>query len=70
MENKEFLTVNEVAEILRCHHYTIRRLIWQKKLPYVKVGRRVRIARKALDEWVEKAMCEVLETTTKQTPDK
>jgi excisionase family DNA binding protein len=58
MENRRFLTIQEASEILRCHHYTIRRLIWRKKLPYIRVGRRIRIPERAIRELEAKAMRE------------
>jgi excisionase family DNA binding protein len=58
MENQRFLTIPEAAQILRCHHYTIRRLIWRKKLPCIRVGRRIRIPERAIRELEAKAMRE------------
>jgi excisionase family DNA binding protein len=37
------LTVEEAAELLRCHPATIRRMIQRGDLAYVKVGRHYRI---------------------------
>jgi excisionase family DNA binding protein len=36
----ELKTVDEVAPVLRVKPVTVRRLVFQGKLPYVKIGRR------------------------------
>ena len=41
----EYLTVAEVAEILKLNQQTVRNWIEQGKLPALRVGRRVRIRR-------------------------
>ncbi len=44
-----FLTVSEVAELLKLNQQTVRNWIDQGTLPAVRVGRRVRIRRSDLD---------------------
>ena len=44
-EADEFLTVAEVAEMLKLNQQTVRNWLDAGKLPYVRVGRRVRIKR-------------------------
>jgi len=56
MENRRFLTIKEASEILRCHQYTIRRLIWRRKLPFVRIGSRIRIPERAIRALETKAM--------------
>lgn len=47
------LTVDEVAELLRCDRKTVYSMIEQGKLPGVrKVGRSIRIAREPLLAWL------------------
>ena len=48
-----FLTVAEVAEILRLNQQTVRNWIDAGSLPAVRVGRRVRIRRSDLDRILE-----------------
>ena len=48
-----FLTVAEVAELLRLNQQTVRNWIDAGSLPAVRVGRRVRIKRSDLDRIVE-----------------
>lgn len=49
----ELLTVEEVAERLRCHPQTVRRFIWSGKLDHVKVGGLVRVPETALRRLIE-----------------
>jgi excisionase family DNA binding protein len=48
-----FLTVAEVADILKLNQQTVRNWIDQGSLPAVRVGRRVRILRSDLERLVE-----------------
>jgi excisionase family DNA binding protein len=49
----EFLTVAEVAELLKLNQQTVRNWIDQGSLPALKVGRRVRIKRSDLEHMLE-----------------
>ena len=49
----EFLTVAEVAEILKLNPQTVRNWIDQGTLPALRVGRRVRIRRSEFERFVE-----------------
>jgi excisionase family DNA binding protein len=49
-DNEEFLTVAEVAELLKINQQTVRNWIDRGELAAVRAGRRVRIRRSALDE--------------------
>jgi len=48
-EQEEFLTVAEVAELLKLNQQTVRNWIDAGSLPAIRVGRRVRIRRADLD---------------------
>jgi excisionase family DNA binding protein len=50
---EEFLTVAEVAELLKLNQQTVRNWIDQGSLPAVRVGRRVRIRRSDLERKLE-----------------
>jgi len=50
---EEFLTVAEVASLLRLNEQTVRNWIDDKKLPAFRIGRRVRVARSDLDDLVQ-----------------
>jgi excisionase family DNA binding protein len=51
----EFLTVAEVAAILKLNQQTIRNWIDAGSLPAVRVGRRVRVLRRDLDQLLAEA---------------
>jgi excisionase family DNA binding protein len=51
----EFLTVSEVAAVLRLNQQTIRNWIQDSKLPSLHVGRRVRVLRRDLDQLIADA---------------
>ncbi|MBU4479196.1 MAG: helix-turn-helix domain-containing protein [Candidatus Omnitrophica bacterium] len=46
-------TVDEVAEALKIHPYTVRRLCREGKLPCFKIGGQWRFRKKKLAEWCE-----------------
>lgn len=50
--NDELLTVNEVAQILKIHPFTIRLWLKQGKLSGVKIGGRWRVRRSALEGFI------------------
>lgn len=52
LETPHLLTVEEVAAILRTHPDCVYRMIRAKRLPAVRLGRAVRVAREALDRWI------------------
>jgi excisionase family DNA binding protein len=49
MVEDEYLTTGEVAKLLKFHPETVWRLIWEKKLPSVRVGDHYRVRRQDLD---------------------
>ena len=50
MSKKDILTVEEVAEYLRIHPYTVRRLVRAGQLPGFKVGGQWRFHRDEVDQ--------------------
>jgi excisionase family DNA binding protein len=50
----EFLTVAEIAQILKLNQQTVRNWIDQGTLPALRVGRRVRVRRSDFDALVER----------------
>ena len=53
-KNDEFLTTNEIAEILRVHQRTVQRWISANRLKATKVGPKIlRVRRQDLDEFLE-----------------
>ena len=49
----EILTLEEVAEFLRCHPNTVYRLCKAGKIPVFKLGSDWRFRRDELDRWIE-----------------
>jgi excisionase family DNA binding protein len=45
----EFLTISEVAEVLRGNPKTIYRAVWSQKVPAYKIGKALRIAKKDME---------------------
>jgi excisionase family DNA binding protein len=50
--NKRFLDVKEVAEEYGLAISTIYTMVSQRRIPFVKMGRRTKFDRYRLDEWV------------------
>ncbi|MGH2869067.1 MAG: helix-turn-helix domain-containing protein [Solirubrobacteraceae bacterium] len=50
---EEFLTVAEIANVLKLNQQTVRNWIDAGELPAVRVGRRVRVKRSDFDRFVE-----------------
>jgi excisionase family DNA binding protein len=57
----EFLTVHETARLLKVTPITIRRYIASGRLPAVRVGRRVRVQREAVEAFIEPAVPRVVQ---------
>lgn len=55
METIRFLTIEEVAEILRVHTASVRRMVWRRTIPSVRIGRLVRIPTTAVQALVARA---------------
>ena len=58
-ENGTFLTVAEVAEIMRVSKMTVFRLVHSGELPAVRVGRSFRVHEKAVNEYLDASYYEV-----------
>ena len=49
---ERLLTTKEVLSYLRINKLTLYRLIWNKKLPVMKVGHNYRYRKEDLDKWL------------------
>lgn len=58
-ENGTFLTVAEVAELMRVSKMTVYRLVHSGELPAVRVGRSFRVHEKAVSEYLDSSYYEV-----------
>lgn len=54
--NPDLLTVSEASTLLRLQPSTIRRWLLEKKVPYLKLGRRVFLRRADLDALLASAL--------------
>ena len=64
---EEFLTVAEVAEMLKLNQQTVRNWIDQGSLPALRVGRRVRIRRSDLERKLEEGSTTGAASATRET---
>ena len=55
----KFLTVAEVAEIMRVSKMTVYRLVHSGELPAVRVGRSFRVNEKAVTEYLDSSVYDV-----------
>ena len=63
---ERLLTVAEAAEVLSTTERFPRRLIEQRRIRFVRVGRHVRIPVSALQEFIEAGLVEPVTTTKKR----
>jgi len=49
-----YLTVNDVAELVKLSVQTIRRYTMNKEIPFHKINRTVRYKKSEIEQWVEK----------------
>ena len=52
--NKEFLTLKEVAGLLRLTTKTIYKMVGRKQIPYTKVSNRLLFRSKEIEAWLSK----------------
>jgi excisionase family DNA binding protein len=57
----KLLNVNEVAALLSVSPKTIRKYVWEKTIPYLKVNGHVRFEEQRLYEWLEKKQVPTLD---------
>ncbi|OHQ51330.1 excisionase [Corynebacterium sp. HMSC070H05] len=58
-DKAKFLTVAEVAEIMRVSKMTVYRLVHSGELPAVRVGRSFRVNENAVNEYLESSVYDV-----------
>lgn len=69
MQEEKLLTRTEVQEILRISQSKIYRLIREKKIPSIRVGKTYRIRRSDLDEYLGTKKGEMKDASEKQGND-
>lgn len=58
MMTTELLDCQEVAKALHCSIYTIRAWTWQRKLPSVRLGRKVLFRREDVEGFINRGLVE------------
>ena len=61
---KRFLNIQEASEYLGFAVHTIYGWTSQRRIPFVKIGGRLRFDRRKLDQWIEQFEFEVVEIET------
>ncbi|MDD3997141.1 MAG: helix-turn-helix domain-containing protein [Sphaerochaetaceae bacterium] len=51
-KNKQFLTVSDVAELLQVAEKTVRKYVWLRTIPYLKIGGHVRFDQEKIESWI------------------
>jgi excisionase family DNA binding protein len=51
--DKNLLDITAVAQQLNIPVSGVRALVFQKRIPYLKIGRRIRFCPQALDKWLD-----------------
>jgi len=54
MNEKELLTTNEVAKLLKLNRISIYRLCYKKQIPYIAIGKTKRFDKNKIIAWLEK----------------
>lgn len=52
-ETSKYLTVNQIAEKLSLHPFTVYQWTSQKKIPHIKLGSKVRFVEKDIEAWMK-----------------
>ena len=49
----EILTVNELAEYLKCSISTVRKMVRNNAVPYFRTSKKINFDKQAIDKWVK-----------------
>lgn len=52
--NEKFLTIKEVSELLQVKESWIRKQIYDRKIPFIKMSGLIRFSEDAIHKWIEK----------------
>jgi len=56
MKKVQFMTVEEIAQMLRVPRSTVYKWVYMRKIPYLKVGKRLLFEYKKVIQWIEEHM--------------
>ena len=63
-ENKEYLTVKDVARLLKLNINTVYYLCYHRQIPFVSIGRTKRFDRDKINSWIEKNSHDIISETS------
>lgn len=52
METKEILNIKELSEYLHCSISSIRKMIYENKIPYFRISNRYMFNRSIINKWI------------------
>lgn len=52
-KTKKLLTISELSTLLNIKDTTIRKFIFYRKIPFIKVGRLIRFSSEDIQKWIE-----------------
>ena len=61
MEQDRLMTAGELAEYLSVPRGSIYNMVYERRIPHIKLGRRVRFRRDEIDRWLEERRVEAIE---------
>ena len=53
MVEKRLLNIKEASEYLGIPTKSLYKLVWQRRIPFVKIGKALRFDKERLDKWIE-----------------
>ncbi len=51
---KRLLNIKEASEYLGIPKGSLYKLVWQRRIPFVKIGKALRFDKEKIDKWIEK----------------
>jgi len=51
---KRLLNIKEVSKYLGIPKGSLYKLVWQRRIPFVKIGKALRFDKEKIDKWIEK----------------
>ena len=61
LRKESLMTIDELSEYLSIPKGSIYNMVHERRLPHIKLGRRVRFVKEEIDEWLERQRVETIE---------
>lgn len=55
-QTDEYLNIEQLSELIKRSIPSIRGLVYRRKIPVMKIGKKLMFERKAIDEWLQRAV--------------